>query len=285
MEANILDFTLKSSETFHITPLPDIHDDSRACPVAKYRRFLDRRAALPNHYFLSTGDLSNYVMSGDKRYTPSVPVLDLADADAYIDAQIERQYQMYKGYKWLGIGIGNHELATWKYCKTNPGKRLADKLGVKYLGYSGFLRLRWWLGKRQNSRQADCQTTLLYHHGAWGGRLAKGYIGAKAWADCFEGWDMFVYGHCHKERHDPEAHAWLNDKGEIKNRRVYYINVGTFAYTLLQGRPDAALPELPMYSEVKGHTLSNIPPPLIKIKPVLTHGTSRVRISVEYGDV
>ncbi len=119
-----------------------------------------------------------------------------SNSDEVIDNQVDGIYQIMEPYKdkILGIGIGNHEDTIVRKYGTNPVKRLAEKLGTKYLGYSFLLRLLF----SDNGGQGRT-VVIRGHHGWGGGSRTQGADLTKYSKDMayFEA-DIFLYGHVHK---------------------------------------------------------------------------------------
>lgn len=283
MEGLIYDIPCELGETYHLTLYSDLHDDARECAHDQLKKHMDRRASYPRAMFFGLGDISNFVIPGpDKRAQPSTPVPELAVSDEYIDDQIERQFEMYKGYPWVAIGIGNHCTSVINHHFTNPVKRLIERLNradrgklpsVQYAGYSGFARFRFATATGAGAR---CTFNLIYHHGAWGGAVIKGKGGAQRWADrnaAGQIWNVAAYGHNHACQVDMIPNCGMSDRGKIFSVDQYVVNTGTFLRSQTQGGS-------PAYSEIRGYPPVSLAAPLIKVTPT----SDRVMVSVETGD-
>jgi hypothetical protein len=234
---------------------------------------MQRRAVLPNSYFACIGDVGNWIMPRDPRHMPSTPIPEIAARDDYVNAALDYQYDRLHDYNWLWMGIGNHESSMLTHHGIDVGALLCQRLGVPTGGYSGFARLRWHL-----YGVCQCTSTILYHHGAWGGVATKGIIGAERWASAHDGWDVCVFGHnhhCHIH-HNTKLH--MSTQGVIKHRDVFIVNTGTAQLSCRQGGS-------PQYSEIRGYPPVAITAPLIKFKHRRGAGDSHeMGISVETGD-
>jgi hypothetical protein len=120
---------------------------------------------------------------------------------------------------------------------------------------SGMLRYRF----RTNGTETHV-VNVLYHHGAWGGKKAKGYLGAIDWARNFDGWDVFVFGHCHQVRLDVERRRWYNKANKYCTSNRYIQVCGTY----LEGEVE----DYTTYSELKGLPPTAIMAPLFRFRPV-----------------
>ena len=203
------DITLDLNEVMYLTPVGDVHEDARAHHKKKFTELLERRVALPNSYFISNGDLKEYIGPGDHRDVASIV---RGDDDAWIDRDVERSIERYKPYNFLAIGEGNHESKATKACGTNPAERLAAGLGVPFGGYAYRLILRLFDRSSNKGSRATCR--ILVNHGNWGGAVAKGLSGAINWAKGYPGWDIFIYGHNHASISD----IWDREETQTSGR-------------------------------------------------------------------
>lgn len=273
MEGLLLDIPIQSGETMNLTVYSDLHTEAQGTAIHLLSEHMKRRAALPNSLFACIGDVGNWVMPRDPRHMPTTPIPEIAARDDYVNAALDYQYDRLKDYKWLFMGVGNHETAMLVHHGIDVGALLCDRLGTKQAGYSGFARLRWVLGET-----CVCTSTLLYHHGAWGGVASKGIIGAGRYAGAFDGWDVFVFGHNHHCHVHHDTKLYMTQRGEIKNRDVFTVNTGTFQLTSRQGGT-------PQYSEIRGYAPVAITAPLIKFRHERTpEGGHRMAVSVETGE-
>lgn len=220
-----------------------------------------RRAALPNAHFVSIGDLWDMILPGDPRFMPSNNMPELATTDDYIDASVLDAYGKLKEFPFDLVGLGNHGHSMVKHHFTNPVGRLANKLGARYGGFSGFVKFRFREKGRSTKDGTRGVFTLLYHHGGASGSVTKGLPWAKRYSACWEGWDIFAWGHNHQSQSHPEARGFMNKAGNIKKRTVYMVNAGTWLESYKEGGT-------PSYAEIKGFPLVALQSPLIKVTPV-----------------
>lgn len=194
-------------------------------------------------------------MKDAKRYVKS---LDGTEGDAVIDNEIEGLFELLSPYskQILGIGDGNHEETIIRQCGTNPVKRLAEKLGTKYLGYSWLFNLKFtWNGG------AGKTLTIRGHHG-WGGntRTAGGDL-TKYSHDCrFWDADLFLYGHTHNVRSCPIEVGKLIGDNKWKTFVRYMVVCGTYQRTYT----DTATAT---YAERMGFPPTSIRTPRIILRP------------------
>jgi len=272
MEGLIFDLPLKET---NLTVYSDFHLDAESCSIRMLKAHMERRASLPNPLFVMIGDVGNWIMTRDeKRFMPGVPLRELAARDDYVNAAVKYHYEVLKGYPWLFLGIGNHELTMLKYHSIDVGAMLAEQLAVPCGWYSGFARLRFHCDDHEAN--ASSRFTLLYHHGFSVGQATKGTPAAVVrWAAGHEGWDVCCYGHNHKMGVEPDVMVRMTERGKISHRDRFYVNTGTFQRNERQGGP-------PDYAEVRGFPPTVLGAPLIRLRPVSSGAVCPY--SIEVGD-
>jgi hypothetical protein len=185
-------------EWVHITPLSDLHIESRAFDDDGFQRFMAERVKLPNHRVLLLGDVMDWVVPRDlKRWRPSTRSGGLAGEDSWIndgiDLAVERLTKA--GAKFDLVIPGNHEDEFLKRYGYDSTSVLARELGCARGGYSGYIQY----SLRQPGKKLRTQKfTIAYSHGSWGGRVVKGFAGARDFFRGFDGWHMACFGHNHQ---------------------------------------------------------------------------------------
>lgn len=184
-------------EVIKIKPLMDLHKGAKTCDVKAFKAYL--RDHDENTYFFTLGDLWDMIYFDDKRFRLSGHDIEGTEDDDPIDAEIREMADMLSPIKdhLIAIGTGNHEDVIAKKCHTNPSKRLAEILGVPYLGYSYWFRLSMRM-KTGLGRTVDFFCT----HGFGGGTKTEGGSITKysRFADRYI-CDVFVVGHDHKKQY------------------------------------------------------------------------------------
>lgn len=268
-----IDIETEMNEWHHLTPVSDLHLGAASCDVAAWRRLVKERSELPRHRWIGIGDLGDWILPRDpKRYAPGALDRALSGSDAVINDELELQKKMLEGVNFDLIGLGNHETAVINHHSVDVIDMLCKALGSRYGGYSGFLRYNMYYKGR--NRQS---VTLLYHHGAWGGRVVKGFGGMRDWARHYEGWDFCVAGHNHHSVVHKETRT-APGISATKERDVYMLFCGTHA------RNAAAQPgraRHTSYAEIRGYPPSAIGSPLISWRMVTTKTNTSKGLSVE----
>jgi len=127
-------------ETIRLKPIYDTHIGNSRADVKLLQQYLsdhDDRT----YYFLGGDILDSIITKDAKRYAKSA---DATLGDAIIDEQVDAATDILNPVRDNIIGsiLGNHETKIIKDCSTNPGKRVARNLGVKYLGIQTVLRMK-----------------------------------------------------------------------------------------------------------------------------------------------
>jgi hypothetical protein len=248
------------SDSLNVSILSDVHIDSSLCNYDRLKRIMAERNSLPNHRVLVIGDACDLVLPGDlKRFKPSVRPQDIATRDDFLMASIERAIELFKGLnvQFDLIGRGNHEDEIEKRFGIDVTEFLARALGCANGGYSGFFR--YFIKLEPN--YYGVPFIIAYHHGAWGGKYAKGYIGAREWFDHLWGWDVAVFGHNHASRVDTELRTEICKKAGktvVRDRKVYLVNCSSFV--------DPNLSDGVHYTERRGYPRQPSVPPLIQVR-------------------
>lgn len=271
MEVLFIDVTYDTEDEFNISVYGDLHDEAHHTDSKALRKHMDVRAALPNSRFIGLGDMGDWILPRDNRYMIST-VEGGRPANGYddwIDRELATKMDHWKKYPWDFVAMGNHEFQALRRYYTNPAERLCQMLETRYGGYAGFARYRFITTSDQKVRH---NLTFLYHHGAWGGRVIKGFGGARDYARMFEGWDIMIFGHNHQSVVHQEAVTTTNSRGRLCKRQRFFVNTGTWMDTYTQGGT-------PSYGERGGYPPAALASPLITVRP--TKRKLNIQISVD----
>jgi hypothetical protein len=239
-------------ETIKVKPLFDIHYGNRYCDKQSFRRFLEESDE--HTYFFGGGDSMDSIVVPDKRYQKSV---DDIEGDAIVDGQISGLYDLLEPFKnqIIGMGRGNHESVIVKRCGTDPMKRVCEKLGCAYLGYSGVIVL-----KLSDNGGRGRTIKIRWHHGWGGGSRTQGADLTK-FSNDVKHWDadIYLYGHTHRKQADRIPRLGVAGSKLISRPKIVGI-CGTFLKTYTNTTDST-------YSEEKGYPPVEIGGLTINIKP------------------
>jgi len=252
---------------FCITPLSDLHIESRDFGNDEFQAFLRKRNTLPGHRAFIIGDAMDLVVPVDmKRWTASCQDQRISGRDDWLNEALDIATERLteSGTQIDLIGPGNHELEFRKRHGFDTTSVLAHSLGCARGGYSGYMQYRVKLPIGKKTATVG-MFRIAYHHGAWGGRLVKGFGGARDWFRCFDSWNIAVYGHNHQSTVHRETKLRPAQNGSLCEYPVYYVCCGAWVESYTQ---DAARTH---YSERAGHMPTSRQSPLIRVR-VTNHG-------------
>ena len=255
-------------EELCITPLSDVHIESSAFDLEAFTTTMKARAKLPNHRVIMLGDVMDLVVPRDlKRWRPSAQDSSLAGCDDWVNQSIELAVERIEatGVNVDVVAPGNHEDEFTKRHGVDVTSILAHRLGAVRGGYSGVVRYRLTTAGVHHTQLL----TLAYHHGAWGGRLVKGFGGARDWFRAWDGWHFALYGHNHQTVVNSESKFRVSRTGELVEYPVYYVCCGTWVESY---SPDAKTTH---YAERAGHMPTIRKTPLLRARMVNHGGKAR----------
>jgi len=273
----VKELKVSPGEVVHITPISDAHLDDSLCDYGALEKLMNERRALPNHRVIWIGDTANLVLPNDmKRFRSSVAPAALRGVDAYLNETTD-----YLVEKIAGLGVtsdmfspGNHEDELIKRSGYDMTSVLAKEFSASRGGYSGAIDYRLRVTKT-----ASATFTVVYHHGAWGGKANKGYTGAKDFFGQFAfPWHVGVYGHNHSSRLDVDVSVTRRANGDFVETPRYIVNCSSWV------RPYADDALQTHYAERAGYVRQPMVAPLIKVTPRWTRDTNRnSNLVIDYG--
>ena len=276
----VVEREVQRGDAVHLTAISDLHLESAACDVEGLRAILFERAKLPNHSVVIIGDALDLINNGDPRNRPSVQAAALHGRDDWVNQAIERAASILNvpGITYDLIGVGNHEDGFTQRHGFDPTSALAHRVGAARGGYSGVIDYRI-IVKRNKAGFSRCRARVLYHHGAWGGALAKGYMGAFRWASQWDQWRVMLFGHDHQSVHHVDRRVRVRQTGELEEYDSHLVNCSSWASAYAH---DA---RVVCYPERKGLRRQPRLAPLITFKPRMRngrtgHGDGRIDLDV-----
>lgn len=147
-------------------------------------------------------DIIQYVLEGDNTYclllgdqcecaTKTSVGLGIYEEEMHLGEQLRWLAEKFKPLadagKILGINIGNHEYRLAMFAEVDPAKLLADKLGVPYLGWQGYLTLK----------VRGIYYDISAFHGAGMGSSKASKINASKKIANITNCDLYLTGHTH----------------------------------------------------------------------------------------
>jgi len=233
MRAVTIEKDFKSGDTFNYFLMSDLHLESPEHNRKLLIKELDYAKKHNADIFIG-GDIWDFINNGDrKRYTPSRN--KYGELDAVINEAIDEAFEVLKPYaKNIKVILcGNHESSVIKFHNFDPAAVLVRDLNrlhcadVKYLGYQGYIRLRYKYKKGNRSFNFDIKA----HHGTGGSsEITKGTITINRFMNAHSA-DAHWFGHTHTKVILPdENQSYLNEKGNICTRSRKGIITGAYVY-------------------------------------------------------
>lgn len=222
-----VDVPCTGNQWHYITPLSDLHMESAAFPTDDFLALMHtRNKEHISHRAFIIGDVADLVVPVDtKRFRMSVSRQSTRDDWANEAVEVITKEILAANTKIDMVSPGNHEDEFLKRHGTDITSMIAYALRAQRGAYSGYIRYRL---KDPSGRVLGEPFTIAYHHGAWGGRVIKGFSGARDWFRGFQGWHMALFGHNHQVTALPERHQRITPKGRLVSYKAFYVNTGSW---------------------------------------------------------
>jgi len=164
---------------------------------------------------------------------------------------------------------GNHESNFWRRHNHNYTQWMATDLGIKYVGISGYILLRF-LHKTTDGKSATRRIFRIYAHHGWAGGRSDGYK-VKVIQDLrniFDDADLYMMGHTHKLGSVfPTTTLSVNARTKkIQDKDKNYVYTGSYIKGHEVGKGS--------YVEARAYPPTQLGSPLIEIRPKNTGGSS-----------
>lgn len=178
------------------------------------------------------GDLFEFIMNGDrKRFNPSSE--KYYGEDTHINFAIDEAFKVLSPYAQniKVVLCGNHETSVIKHHSIDPLTILIDRLNeldntnIEYLGYSGYIRLRYTYANGRHCQSFDIHAS----HGTGGGAvITKGTINVNRQMTAHVA-NLYWSGHTHTKLVLPDdVCSYLDQNGVIKEKSRKGIITGSY---------------------------------------------------------
>ena len=223
-----LDINADSKHTQSIMLASDIHYDSIACDLQKFKEHLQLADELKAPVLIA-GDLFDAMQGQDDPRRSPEELKAEYKVSHYFDALVLDASKFIQQFKnvpvWL-FGLGNHETSVMKKISTNLCERLAYDLRLhghkaEAAGYWGYLRIGF-----NYKNGSDCPTKMIYwHHGNSSNAIVtKGVIDTNRQGVYLHDADVVVNGHNHHAYTMPVQVERVNQRTlEPYTQTVWYI--------------------------------------------------------------
>lgn len=256
---------LPANEELWITPLSDLHADGSAFDLDGFRLLMRERNKHPHHRAFILGDAMDLVVPTDlRRWRASAQDASLSGRDDWTNAAVDvvGERLTADGTVYDGIGPGNHEDEFLKRHGVDVTSMLARELRCARLGYSGIIQYVIETKSKESGKVKNRAPVfrILYHHGAWGGRVMKGFGGARDFERAFYGHQIMVYGHNHQATVHRESRFRVGKNGAMIEEPHYIVCTGSWVESYSE---DAKITH---YAERAGYMPTSRITPLIRVR-------------------
>lgn len=220
------------SPTYRIYPIGDTHFGTKHCVEDWIGQRINQIKQDSNALWIGLGDYAEFISTSDPRWDCQ-GIADWVEKDNIAVSEtnhVVKMFQPIKG-KCLGLLEGNHEDSIRLHSDVYVQKNICDGLGVKNLGYSCWLKLRF---KRKGSSESHVIKCVVAH-GA-GGAITPGakLTRLQRFMNAYDA-QIFMHGHTH----DIITHCYpvlaLNANNEITHTQKVGAMTGCWFSTYTQG--------------------------------------------------
>lgn len=219
------------NEPIYLIPFGDVHRSAPLCHTEKWLEFLDWAKNKKRCYFLGMGDYDDLASASERMNLNKKQFHDstIKTLENLYEKNVDRlvnELRFMKG-KLIGLIEGNH------YAEFSSGitstQLMAQKLKVKYLGVSSFIRLRFVHSSRNKTKTLD----LFVHHGKGAGKRMGSSLNTVEDMIRVADADIYLMGHDHKKSCGYLTKLTLSStstRGELRlhNKKVMMGRTGSF---------------------------------------------------------
>jgi hypothetical protein len=276
-----------TGQKFTLWPISDTHLGAADTDEALLRRHVAQIKDDPAARVIFLGDVGDLIDWRDARFHPGMlpqRYLDASQAEGGIPSEtVAHALEIFEPIRkqiWAWFS-GNHERTVRRKTDREIGSEIAAQLGAPYMGYTGFVRVRWVREGRGD--HADAWTLIDCHHGYQGGRRSGAKVNEMELDLGKSDADIILRGHSH----DRLAHKFNCVRAGKDQARDWTRVVGHMG-TYKLGRIDSDNDSVhDTWEETRGFRRKSpdtMGPVLITMKPQRTDGKGKTstRPSVDY---
>jgi len=197
-----------------ITVFCDTHFGSGSCNIELIKKHVAMVKKDKSHW-IHLGDWIDAITPPDRRF----------DIRSKHDA-VEDSWQQAKRVfapiapQCIGILSGNHEevVERWWGART---RSFAEELGVRYLGYSGFIKYQ--LSYHKDKREDKSYTIFVHHGHGMGQLLGAKMINLHRLSHKFDA-DIYMVGHIHTHMSTADVMVGISKDGRLKQKHRLYAS-------------------------------------------------------------
>ncbi len=212
-DVHYMDTMLGDKERKRILILSDVHYDSKECDRRLLTMHLNQAKEIGAPVIIIGDWFDSMRSTGDRRMTHGAREgLDRLD---YLDALVDESARYLEAYKENVVLItqGNHESAMMRHHNTNLTARLANRIGIEYGPYRGWIICSCFRAKGKHSNNLK----IYYDHGSGGSApVTRGVIKTNRRAVMLPDADIVISGHIHER--------WIVEVPRLKLLRNYKVD-------------------------------------------------------------
>jgi predicted phosphodiesterase len=217
------------SDPFYLLPFGDVHFKNPNHHTELWEEWCDWAEGKERAMFLGMGDYLEWFSDSERRGIQSINLHQSSQKtmDDFAKETCDEFYDtisFMKG-KCLGMLEGNHFYQFGNGMTST--QYLCQRLECKYLGATGFVRIRFKYARGNESSKID----VFVHHGKGASRLVGGSLNTvQQMAECAEA-DIHLMGHDHKKSIGMSSRLSLTDGRtglNLKEKKILYARTGSF---------------------------------------------------------
>jgi hypothetical protein len=254
----VIDATIKHgrSDEFHLYPIGDIHGGTKHCAIEMVKSVISKVKNDKHALVIGMGDYAEFISPKDPRWD-SKCIDELVDRDDIAESEVDWVVKLFSPVKTQIIGLieGNHENMFRVHSHADPHKNICARLGVKNLGATAFINLRF-----DRNGSGSHLIRVVAAHGA-GGAITPGakLTRLQRFMNNYAA-RVYLHGHVHDIITHTIPYLEVNDAGRIVSRDKVGAMTGCFFTTYTQGMP-------PSYGEWKNYPPTSLGCPVVTIIP------------------
>lgn len=216
-------------DTHYLLPFGDVHYKNPQHHAELWSEWLEWAKNKPRSMFIGMGDYLEWFSDSERRGIESINLhrsskMTMDDFAKEICDSFFESISFMKG-KVLGMLEGNH-FYQFQNGMTST-QYLCQKLSCKYLGATGFIRIKFDYENGNKGSKVD----VFVHHGKGAARLVGSSLNTvQQMAECAEA-DIYLMGHDHKKSVGMSSRLKLTDGRtglHLKDKKVLYARTGSF---------------------------------------------------------
>lgn len=216
-------------DTHYLLPFGDVHYKNPQHHSELWDEWCLWAKIKPRAMFIGMGDFLEWFSDSERKGVRSINLHESSEKmmDDFAKESCDEFFEKIKFMRGRVLGMleGNH-FYQFQNGMTST-QYLCQRLGCKYLGASGFIRICF----KHTKMNKDMKIDVFVHHGKGASRLVGGSLNSvQQMAECAEA-DIYLMGHDHKKSIGMSSRLCLTDGRtgiHLKEKKVLYARTGSF---------------------------------------------------------